>query len=165
MKKLLWVCLLCFSGTFRLLGQNMPQFDHVKLSSKKDYKQADSVVMQVSNHLLATPINVDTATRLKSAAFLMKWMEGTNDYTFIVNENTTKAFINNINLMAVYMAALCKTALHHKTSVNSKTIVIEGTKLLITYVNNSNNNVAMTSQLKELFDANNRGELESFLNL
>ena len=165
MKKIFCICLLFVFVAIKLHAQNLPQFDHIKLATKKDFKQADTTVSQISTYILTKPINQDTAKRLAAAQFLMKWMEGTGDYTFVINENNTKAFINNINLMAVYMAALCKTALQYKAGITSNKITLDATKLLIGYINNPVNNVQHTQELKDLSDANDKGELESFLNL
>jgi hypothetical protein len=164
MKRIFCICFLSILAAAGLQAQTRPQFDHIKMASKKDYKQADSTVSQLSAYLLSIPITRDTTTRINGAQFLMKWMEGTNEYTFVVNENNTRAFINNINLMAVYMAALCKTALQHKSGVDSKTITIDGTRRLISYINDPANNVKMTPELRELCNASDKGELESFLN-
>lgn len=163
MKRIICICLILFAA-IELRAQTVPQFGHIKLASKKDFKQADSTVAQLSAYLLSIPINRDTATRISGAQFLMKWMEGTNEYTFVVNENNTRAFINNTNLMAVYMAALCQTALLHKPGVDSKTVTLDGTRRLISYIDNPANNVIITPQLHELCNAKERGELESFLN-
>lgn len=164
MKRIFCICLLSLFAAMQLRAQTMPQFDHMKLASKKDYKLADSTVSQLSAYLLSVPINRDTATRINAAQFLMKWMEGTTEYTFVINENNTRAFIHNTNLMAVYMAALCKTALQYKPGVDSKFVTLNGTKRLISYISNPANQVKNTKALQELIDANNKGELESFLN-
>lgn len=164
MKRIFCICLLSFFAVIQLRAQTVPQFDHVKLASKKDFKQADSTVSQLSAYLLSIPINRDTTTRINAAQFLMKWMEGTKEYTFVINENNTRAFINNTHLMAVYMAALCKTALQHKPGIDSKIVTLDGTKRLISYISNPANHVKNTKALQELVDANKHGELESFLN-
>jgi hypothetical protein len=164
MKRIFCICLFLLTAATGLKAQVLPQFDHVKLDNKKAYKQADSTVSQVSAYLLSIPINRDSITRINAAQFLMKWMEGTAEYTFVINENNTKAFINNTNLMAVYMAALCKTALQHKAGVDSKTVTLDGTKRLVGYIKDPANNVKMTPELHDLAIASDKGELESFLN-
>jgi len=163
MKKILFICLLSIGVTARLSAQNLPHFEQVKLQKRKDFKLADSVVLQTSNYLLSIPINQDSIQRLRSAHFLMKWMDGTDDYTFTLDENSTQYFISDINLMAVYVAALSKTALQHKPGYDSKKITLSAIKLLLDYASNSNNNVHHTSGLDELYDADRKGHLESFL--
>jgi hypothetical protein len=163
MEKLFFICLLSISVNTQLFAQGAPHFDQIKLKKQKDYRLADSTVMQTSNYLLSTPINQDSTSRIKSAQFLMKWMDGTTDYTFVLNENTTRYFIDDIHLMAVYMAALCKTAVQSKPGINSKKITLNAIKLVLDYANNNSNNVKWTDQLKQLSDANKKGELERYL--
>jgi hypothetical protein len=164
MKKLFIICWLCVAVNATLFAQSPPAFDQVKLKKNKDFKLAEPIIQQTANYLLTTPIDRDTSRRLHSAEFLMKWMEGTPDYTFILNENTTKYYSNDINLMAVYIAALCKAAVQ-KPGIDTKTLNISAVKILLDYAGNTGNDVKWTDELKELSDANNNGKLESFLTL
>lgn len=164
MKRIICICLLLIFAVIKLHAQTLPRFNRIKLVTKKDFKQADSTVSQLSAYLLTVPIDRDTTIRINAAQFLMKWMEGTNEYTFVISENNTRTFINNTNLMAIYMAALCRTALQHKPGINSKVLTLDGTKRLINYINDPANDVKLTPELRELSDANEKGELESFLN-
>jgi hypothetical protein len=164
MKRIFFTCLLLLFAAIEIQAQSLPEFDHIRLSGRKDFKQADSTISQLSAYLLSIPIDRDTTTRINAAGFLMQWMEGTGEYTFVINENNTRAFINNTNLMAVYMAALCRTALQHKPGTSSKTVTLDGTKRLISYINDPANNVKMTPEIRRLSDADKMGKLESFLN-
>jgi hypothetical protein len=165
MGKIFFICLLSFLVTSRLLAQQGPHFEQLKLKTNKDFKLADSTVSQTSNYLLAIPLNQDTVYRINAAHFLMNWMEGTNDYTFLLDENSTRAFINDTNLMATYIAAMCKSAFRYKPKVESKKITLDALKLLLAYANNSNNDVNHTDKLNELSKANDSGRLEKYLNL
>jgi hypothetical protein len=165
MKKLFFICWLCVSVSAALFAQSPPAFDQVKLKKNRDFKAAQPIVQQTADYLLSTPIDKDTARRLHSAEFLMKWMEGTNDYTFTLTENTTKYYSNDINLMAVYIAALCKAAIAEKPNIDTKKLDINAVKILLGYAGNTANDVKWTKDLKDLADANNNGELESFLTL
>jgi hypothetical protein len=144
MKKLFFICFITLLTSVKLVAQTVPDFNKIKLKKDKDFKLADSAVLQTSNYLLATPIGQDTTLRLKSAEFLMDWMEGTPDYTFTLNENTTKYYSNDINLMAVYIAALCKAALQNRPDVDTKVITISAVKILLAYAGNTSNNVKWT---------------------
>ena len=165
MKKIFFICLLSFLVTFRLSAQQRPQFEHLKLKTKKDFQLADSTVAKTSAYLLSVPLNQDTVYRQSAAHFLMDWMEGTNDYTFLLDENSTKAFIDDTNLMANYIAAMCKSALSYKPRVDSKRITLSAIKLLLAYSNNNENHVNRSDKLKELSQANEQGRLEQYLNL
>jgi len=163
MKKIFFICLLSFWVSLSLFAQQRPQFERLKLKTKKDFQLADSTVLQTSKYLLAIPITQDTLYRISAAHFLMDWMEGTRDYTFLLDENSTRAFIDDTNLMATYIAAMCKSALSYKPGVTSKKITLDALKLLLAYSNNHNNNVNHTDKLNELSKANDKGELDKYL--
>lgn len=165
MKKLLLMCLLGLCINAKLSAQNLPQYDNIRLEAKEDYKQADSVVMLATNYILSTPIDKTNTGRLKSMQFLIKWMTGTPDYSFSLDENTVKYFVNDADLMGTYMAALSKSALQNKPGTDNKTLTLNAVKMLLAYVNNANNNVTVTKPLKKLSEANDNGQLASFLKL
>lgn len=165
MKKLFLIGLVCFTVHAKLFAQDLPNFSQIRLVQKEDYKLADSAVLQTCNYLLSTPIDSKSITRLTSVQFIMKWMDGTPDYTFSLSENTTKYFIKDLDLMGLYMACLSKAALQTTPGTNSNTITLNATKLLLTYVNTAGNNVNWTKPLKKLSEANDKGDLQSFLKL
>ena len=145
-------------------AQSAPAFNQLKLKTPKDYKAAEPIVLQADDYVLASPINKDTAAKSAVAAFLMSWMEGTPRYTFVIDENTTKSFLQNTGLVEVYIASMSKFAIETKAA-NSRDIILNAIKNLLAYVNNPANNVVQTDELKALSEANDKGELENFLNL
>jgi hypothetical protein len=163
MKKLFIFFLLIISaGT--CFAQNLPKFDQYKFDTTSDYKLADSAVLQTANFLLSTPIDQNVPTRIKAGQFVMRWMEGTPDYTFSLEQNAIKYLSGNVDLMLLYMTSMAKYALETKAN-DVKIITINGIKTLLTYVNNPVSNVKKDKNLKKLSDANDKGNLESFLNL
>jgi len=162
MKRLLLICLLIFAGG--AFAQTLPAFSQVKLEKIKDYKAAEPVVVQTADYVLATSIDQNIEAKKAAAQFLMKWMDGTADYTFTLDENSTKSFLQNAELVEVYLAAMSKFAIENKPKL-SKSITIHAIKDLLAYINNPANKVIQTDDLKALAEANDRNELESFLNL
>ena len=163
MKKLFIFFLLIISvGTG--FAQNLPKFDQYKFNTTSDYKLADSAVLQTANFLLSTPIDQNNPTRIKAGQFVMRWMEGTPDYTFSLEQNAIKYLSGNVDLMLLYMTSMAKYALETK-STDVKVITINGVKTLLAYVNNPTSNVKKDKNLKKLSDANDRGNLEDLLNL
>jgi hypothetical protein len=163
MKKLLFICLLVTAAS-NLFAQNLPQYDQFKFDKKEDYKLADSAVLQTANFLLSAPIDQNTALRLSAGHFVMKWMEGTPEYTFTLDQNAIKYLSDNVDLMMLYMTSMAKYALQNKAS-DINDITLNGVIILLEYINNPANNVKKDKNLKKLSDANDRGYLESFLNL
>jgi hypothetical protein len=163
MKRILLVCVLAFVGC-HLLAQSLPQFDQVRLQKNKDFKLAEPTVLQTAEFITSTPIDKNTDAKTIAAQFLMKWMDGTPEYTFTLDENSTRSFLQNNQLMMVYIASMAKYAIQNKQR-NSKLITINAIKSLLAYINDPANNVKKTNDLKELSQANESGQLESFLNL
>src|ERR1700753_3767234 len=100
MKRILLVCMLAFAGC-NLFAQDLPQFDLVKLQKSKDYKLAEPTVVQTADFIISSPIDKNTDTKTIAAQFLMKWMDGTPDFTFTLDENSTRSFLQNNELMMV----------------------------------------------------------------
>ncbi|WP_179416080.1 hypothetical protein HDF19_08670 [Mucilaginibacter sp. E4BP6] len=163
MKKLLIFFLLTIAvGTG--FAQSVPKFDQYKFNKDSDYKLADSAVLQTANFLLSTPIDQNIPVRLKAGQFVMRWMEGTPDYTFSLEQAPTKYLSGNVHLMLLYMTSMAKYALETRSS-DVKAITINGVKTLLAYVNNPVSNVKKDKNLKKLSDANDKGNLEYFLSL
>jgi len=163
MKKLLLISILVIS-TSNLFAQNLPRFDQYKFGEKSEYKLADTAVLQTANFLLSTPIDQNIPIRLKAGQFVMRWMEGTPDYTFSLEQTPIKYLSGNVDLMLLYMTSMAKYALENKSN-DVKVTTINGVKILLGYVNNATNDVKIDKNLKKLSVENDKGNLENFLNL
>ena len=163
MKKLLLIFILLIA-TSKLFAQNLPQFDQYKFDEKSEYKLADTAVLQTANFLLSTPIDQNIPVRLKAGQFVMRWMEGTPDYTFSLEQTPIKYLSGNVDLMLLYMTSMAKYALENKSN-DVKVTTINGVKILLGYVNNATNDVKIDKNLKKLSVENDKGNLENFLNL
>jgi cellobiose-specific phosphotransferase system component IIC len=148
--------------SFNAFSQTLPPIANVQMTTKEDYRAKDSLALQVANYVLSTPSNENSVDRLSAASFLLKWMDGTPDYSFELSQNVLQYFQKDIDLMSVYMACMTAYALQNHAK-DAKTITLNAVKLFVTYIDKSSNNVKMTSKLKKLSEANQKGELESFL--
>lgn len=142
-------------------AQSLPNFDLIKLEKAPDYKPASPFALQTANYLLSTPIEKDNPDRLKSLQFLGKWMAGTPNFSFTIDETARKLMRNNNDLLGVYMASMVKYSLENKDSLkDSKVVKLNAVKMLIDYCENKNNNLGMTKSLKKLAEAKAKGQLE-----
>jgi hypothetical protein len=161
MKKIFFigVLLLVVSTSF---AQNLPDFDAIKLETKADYKPADPYALQASNLLLTTPFDKNSLDRVKALRFIVRWMSGTPDYLFSLNDPIAKA--TNEELLGLYMACMTKYCLENPASAaDEKAVNLNSIKMLISYCENPDNNIKMTSQLKKLSEADKKGTLEKEL--
>jgi len=142
-------------------AQTLPNFDLIKLEKAPDYKPAMPFVLQTANYLLSVPFEKGNTDRPKALQFLGKWMSGTPDYSFTLEEVAGKITKGNNDLLGVYMAAMAKYSLENKEgSKDPKLVRLNALRLLLDYCENKSNNMIMTKPLRKLSEAKAKGELE-----
>ncbi len=157
----LMVVIACTTNAY---SQTPPNFDLIKLEQTADYKAANPFALQTANYLLYTPLKNENPDRVKSLQFIYKWMTGTPDYSFRLDEASSKLFKGSNELMGVYMAAMVKYSLENKTAAKDpKSVKLNSLVMMLDYCEKKENNVRMSKQLKKLFDAKAKGELEQLL--
>lgn len=158
MKKIFFL-LLTLSVGFTAFSQTMPAVADIKLTAKEDYRAADTIAFQVANYILTTPSEEKNTQRLNGTSFLLRWMEGTPDFSFEIDEKVVKYFVKDVDLMAVYMAALTQAGLQNRNVKNTKALTSIAVKKFIVYINNSSYGVKINGKLKKLIEADQKGEL------
>jgi len=165
MKRLIFIIIfgLFTSSSF---AQTLPDFDAIKLDKKEDFNAAaDNAALQASNFLLSTALEKNNLDRLKSLEYVIKWMSGTPDYSFTLDEQATKFSKKNDDLLGLYMAAMTKYVLENKEdSKDQNKIKLNAVKLIIEYAKNEKNKVKLNSELKKAIEADNKGQLADYLN-
>jgi hypothetical protein len=162
MKKIIPALFLLYCQT--TFSQNLPKFDEIKLDQPSDYQTAEPAASQSANYILSTPFEKDDLNRLKSLQFIIKWMSGTPDYSFTLDNITSKITKGNDDLPGIYMACIVKYCLENKSSAKDQKLVkLNSVKLLLAYCNNADNKITLTKQLKKLSEADQKGELEKEL--
>ena len=166
MKHLLFSILLFLTAN-NVFSQSLPKYDEIKLETKEDFNDAaNNASLQASNYLLSTPMDSKSIDRLKSLQFIIKWMSGTPDFSFTLDEQATKFAKNNDDLLGLYMAAMTKYVLENKTeSKNQNKIKLNAVKLIIQYSKDTKNNVKINKELKKAIEADENGKLEDYLKI
>ena len=160
-KVILTLFLLYCNSTF---SQTLPNLDEIKLDHAADYKTTEPIVIQTATYILSIPVEKANKNRLAALSFIIKWMSGTPDYSFTLDNITGKVTKGNDDLLGIYMACLAKYCLENKSSAKDEKLVkLNSVKMLLTYCQDSKNNIKLTKQLKKLSEANQKGELEKEL--
>jgi hypothetical protein len=163
MKNFLYVILFfCTTATF---SQTTTDFESIKLKSGSDYKEANKYALEASNYILSVPMK-ETLPRLNALQFLLKWMEGTPDFTFSLDATIMdKVVKGNDDLLGVYMACMTKYCIENELNSKDDNLVkLNSIQLILAYCENPTHEVKMPKQLKKLSEANKKGELEKELN-
>ena len=141
-------------------------YSNIKLEEKEDYKLAESAVLKASEYLFTTKYDKEDLERLYAIEFIMKWMNGTPDFNFDLNEKFTKPFLHETDLLGLYMGALAKFAIEHKNQAKEpNTVNLNAAKMIIDYSNKPANNLKQTGELKKMAAALKKGELEKYFGI
>lgn len=148
MKKLLLLLILFTASTsFAQIYKDLP--NEVFLN-KADYGNSEDQVLEVSKFILSNPIVKDNSDRINAMQYLLKWMEGTPDYTFTIGETVMNLTGGDLDLMGVYFAAVSETAIQNKNSgKTAEQTDEEAITKFVTYAANKSNNVKANKELKK----------------
>jgi hypothetical protein len=140
-------------------AQTLPNLDGIILEKKEDFNStADNAALQSASFLLSTPLDKNNIDRLKALQYIIKWMTGTPDYSFTLDEQATKFAKKNDDLLGLYMAAMTKYVLENKSESNDQNkIKLNAVKFIITYAKDEGNKVKMNSELKKAIEADEKG--------
>ncbi|WP_153797057.1 hypothetical protein [Foetidibacter luteolus] len=166
MKRLFFGLLFGLLSTFSF-AQTLPDFDAIKLETKEDFNTtADDAALQASNFLFSTPLEKNNIDRLKSLQYIIKWMSGTPDYSFTLDEQATKFAKKNDDLLGLYMAAMTKYVLENKEDAKDQNkIKLNAVKMIIAYAKDEKNRVKPNSELKKAIEADEKGQLSEYLKI
>jgi len=157
---------LFLSLTIALASSGQSAYNDIKLKEPGDYKRAESSVLKAADYLFSTKYDKEDLERLYAIEFIMKWMGGTPDFTFEVDEKFTKPFLSETDLLGLYMSAIAKFALEHQAqATDSKAINISAAKMIVDYSNKPSNNLKQTGELKKMATASKKGELEKYFGI
>ncbi len=159
MKQIVFIVLL-LCGT-KLAAQTFPNFSTIRFSLPSDYRSADSTVLLATDYLLSTPFDKNNTDRLKSTAFVIKWMTATPDYTFSLDQAVlSKITSGSDDLLGLYMICMAKYVLENKeTAKDEKLAQLNGLKILLHYAGNEANEVPLNNPLIKLIKADKKGKL------
>ena len=123
-------------------SQELPDVSSIKLDHKEDFNSnANKAALKVSVYLLTTSIEKN-ANRDLAESYLIKWMKGTPEFYFNLDEDAAKLAKKNNDLFVVLMAAMTKYVLENPAqAADAEKVKVNSVKTLIEYTNNPKNKV------------------------
>jgi hypothetical protein len=136
-------------------------YDTVKLKSDADYKAANKYALEAANYVFAVPFDANDMQRVKSIQFVIKWMEGTPDFSFAIDATVMEKIVKgNDDLLGYYMVGMTKYCLENEANAKDIALVkLNTTKMILAYCEKPENNLKLTSALKKLAVADKKGKL------
>ena len=150
MKKNILIIAIIFSVN-SLFGQDFTQLENYEFKTTESYQTEKSNVLIAANYLFENPANKHEINRLTSLQYIIKWMTGTPDYTFELEDNAMKLTKGNSDLLGLYMAAMTKVVLENKGgNLTNEEIYNRSEELLVNYCGNSNNKMKPSKKIKKI---------------
>jgi hypothetical protein len=158
--KLPFIIFLLFSLT--IFSQN--EFNRLiqkhPLHTKKQCRNAKSIVLSLSNYLIDNPIDKKISKRINAEKYIQRWIVQTPDYNIEIPQEIQKITKDKKALRTVHKAFLVKYVLTHNNT-DTKNKKVRRTVLLsfLKYIENSNNNVIITKDIKHYIQLRNNKKL------
>lgn len=155
--------ILFLSIVFGVSSQSTSQYDNIPLNSAAAYRKAEPQVILASDYVYSTPIDKENVNRTQAISFVMKWMAGTSDYSFGMDETITKISNGDNEILGIYFISLAKYALSKGKGVDRDELKYNAYVMLAAYCENPANNFRMRGEVKKMIDAKKQGKLKEFL--
>lgn len=154
--------LLLFLG-FHVFSQNFSQYENIPLNTAADYRRIEPQISLACDLILSTPVEKKNKNRNDAVSFMMKWMGGTSDYSFMPDETLKKIINNDKELLSVYCAGLAKYALQKGKGVDRNEMKYNAYLVMADYCEIPENNLKPYGEVKKLIEAKNKNQLKEFL--
>ncbi|MDX9782976.1 MAG: hypothetical protein RBT35_08395 [Bacteroidales bacterium] len=156
-------------GFSTILGaQDYTKLKEIALKDKSDYQKNESLVLECANYILNSQYNLldKDLNHTNAQLFIIKWMGGTPDYMFSIDETIGKATKSSANLLAVYLAASVKYVLENKEMAsNENEVKYNSILLFLDYCKDATKNVKVNGEIKKMIKANEENTLREYLKL
>ena len=146
-----------------VFSQNFANYQNITLQTAADYRKIEPQIMLAYELVLSTPVDQKNNNRLDAISFIIRWMSGTPDYSFIMDETLHKVSNGDKDILGVYFACLVKYALEHGKNVDRADLRYNSYLMLAQYCENPDNNLKPRGELKYLVAAKNQNQLKEYL--
>lgn len=131
-------------------SQTLPNIEGIAFKQASDYKPAEPTVLATADYILTTPVKKDNTDRQLAFAFILKWMTGTPDFSFEVDETAVKVSKGSDDMIGLYMAAMAKYGIENPSNAKDKQLVRDNAlNMVLAYCQKPENNMKMTKGLKK----------------
>ncbi|MEI6059298.1 MAG: hypothetical protein WCR72_01255 [Bacteroidota bacterium] len=161
MKRVVFALLILFASAS--FAQNYSQWENIPLVTAAEFRKAEPQVMLAADLVLSTPIEKTNKNRLNAISFIMKWMGGTSDYSFVLDETMRRVTYGDKDMLGVYFACLSKYAIQKGKGADREDIRIKSYAMLAAYCENPDNNIKVRGEIKKLVDAKNQNKMKEYL--
>jgi hypothetical protein len=164
--KTLFTLLFILGLLTSLNAQDYSKLDQIPLKDKSDYPKNEALVLECANFILNSSFDIlDKDLNCTNAElFIIKWMSGTPDFMFSIDESIGKATKSNPSLLAVYLAASVKYVLENKDMASDQNKVkFNSISIFLNYCEDETKNAKINGEIKKMIKAKNENSLREYL--
>jgi len=165
MKTKFFVSVILFLGFVMACdAQDYSNLKDIELKEKEDFSKVEDKILECSKYVLTTPMDDENTNRINALQFMFRWMDGTPDYTFTLDETVGKIAQTSDALLGVYMACMCRYVLENKDNAkDEKEVKYNSVLMLIDYARNPDNKVEITGEMENLIKAKDENRLKEYI--
>jgi hypothetical protein len=165
MKAKFIVSVILFLGFVMVCNaQDYSMLKEIELKEKEDFGKVEGKILECSKYVLTTPMDDENTNRSNALQFMFRWMDGTPDYTFTLDETVGKIAQTSDALLGVYMACMCRYVLENKDKAkDEKDVKYNSVLMLIDYSKDPNNKVDISGELENLIKAKDEHRLKEYI--
>ena len=133
------------------LSQDFMEIGSYEFKTAKSYQEQEDNIVLCANYLFDTPADENGLNRLLATQFILKWMEGTPDYTFDLTSEMADFTKGNDDLFGMLLAGMSKVVLENKgTTLTTDEIFSQTKDLLVAYCANPDNKMKPSKKIKKI---------------
>jgi hypothetical protein len=127
------------------------QLSRIQFNCSADYSNAENMVLNCVEYLTSNSLDITNINSGHAETFLLRWMNGTPDYSFSMNQTVCKIMESNISLLSIYIAFFAKYVIENKNRLkNENEICNDVISSLLDYCKNYNINMILNGLLGDM---------------
>jgi len=158
MKKLFFICLIAFQGTF-LYAQEFQVPTNCNLVKAEDYASYEQDVLNCIKWLTDVPVDQNTQKRKEANAFLMKWMTGSPDLKIVIRPDIVN-FVSNPEMLMAFMCGWTKYSLETRDFSDQLKCSIAGIENVVLVYNKNKKAIGEDKNIEKWSKLQSKGTLE-----
>jgi len=164
--RIIYLMIALCSLSIAVKAQDYSGLKDIELKDKSDYPKNEDKVLECSKFILTQSVETKDPNCMYCMAFIIRWMSGTPDYSFGVDDAVGKLIKSNQLLMGVYMACMNIYVLNNKDKASDANAVkLNSVSMFLDYCSNPAIKVKPDGELKKAIKAKNDNKLKEYLKI
>ena len=132
-------------------SQNFKKLANYEFETVESYTTEMDKVLKCANYLFENPNDENGMNRIIATQYIMKWMNGTPDYTFELGDDAMSLIKGKEEYIGLYLAAMAKVVLDNPDKeLTNKEIYNQSEEIMVKYCSDESNNIKPSKKIKKI---------------